>query len=259
MAKEPRKSRRTRSKPPELIVEGSDVADEVFGAPSAGKKASPKATSKTDPFLDEIYTKKSVNTTLDHRSYVGPKDKFDEIGMHQFKVMTKAGLKVTNNFLDIGCGAMRGGKFLLKYLDAGKYHGVEPNKPLLRKGLFVEVDEKLAREKKPNFKFNDNFNLAVFEEKFDFILAQSIFSHAAPEQIADCLKSAYDNVVSGGKFVFNYVKGGSDYTGKTWVYPNAAKYTELRMLEYVRKAGFSVEENDFKHPNGLTWIVAKKQ
>ena len=267
--RKPRTGRRksTETKPqtlPDPVIEGADAQCEV-GTPAVlpeGKSTGKtlfKNTVKSDPFLDEIYTKKSIDANLNHRSYVGPADRFDEIGMHQFKVMTKSGLKVTDSLLDLGCGAMRGGKFLLKYLDAKGYYGIEPNKALLKKGLFAEVTEQLAKEKKPNFKFNDNFNLAIFEKEFDFILAQSIFSHAAPEQIMDCLKSAYDSLASGGKFVFNYVKGASDYTGTTWVYPNAARYTELRMFEYVRKAGFSIEENDFKHPNGLTWIVAKKQ
>ena len=265
MVRKPRKSRRVKDEAPEPVVEGSEAPElstsggSVVGKTSLKADVSTKRKEKTDVFLDEIYIKEKIDAGLNHRNFVGPEAKFDEIGMHQFKVMTKTGLKVTDNLLDLGCGAMRGGKFLLKYLDAKGYHGIEPNKALLKKGLFAEVAEKLAREKKPNFKFNDNFNLAIFEKEFDFILAQSIFSHAAPGQITGCLRSAYKALTSGGKFVFNYAKGGSDYTGKTWVYPNAARYTELRMFEYVRKAGFSIEENNFKHPNGLTWIVAKKQ
>ena len=256
-----RKPRASRRKKPEdapaSVIEGSDAV--LAPVALVEEKVALKAPVKADPFLDEIYTKKMVDTALDHKKFVGPQDKFDEMGEHQFDVMKQVGVKKTSDVLDIGCGSMRGGKFLLDYLGAGKYHGIEPNEPLLKKGLFAEVDEALVREKTPKFRFNDNFELAVFGKEFDFVLAQAIFAHAAPQQIETCLRSAHEALVSGGKFIFSYLQGDASHKGSTWVYPNCTKYTEPDMLEYVTEAGFTIEENDFEHPVGLSWIVAKKQ
>ena len=267
--REPRKprirnaaKRKAVQKAPEPVVEGSEVvvtAAKEAVTPSKEVVAPTIKAVKTDPFLDEIYVKERIDFDLDHQKYVGPKDKFEAVGKHQFEVMIDAGLKADSNLLDIGCGAMRGGKFFLDFLDEGKYSGLEPNKALLKKGMHDEVKEEVAREKKPSFKYNDNFNLSIFEKEFDFIVAQAIFAHAAQGQIIACLKSAYDVLAPGGKFVFNYFVGANDYAGNDWVYPCCAKYTELKMLEFVRKAGFVIESNDFKHPVGLSWIIAKKQ
>jgi SAM-dependent methyltransferase len=264
MKREPRKrtgrrdvKRRAVQEAPKPVVEGSEASVEEEKAPAP--KVPVKKSKEADPFLDEIYVKKRIDMDLDHRKYVGPKDKFEVVGKHQFEVMIESGLKASSSLLDIGCGAMRGGKFFLEFLDEGNYCGIDPNKALLRKGLFAEVEEEVARSKKPSFKHNDNFNLSIFDREFDFIVAQAIFAHAAEDQIVACLKSAHDVLAPGGKFVFNYFLGESDYAGKEWVYPCCTKYTELKMLEFVRKAGFDIESNVFKHPVGLVWIVARKQ
>lgn len=246
MAKRGRKPKiKSTEKPQPTVDEKEDIQDEVVKEESS--------------FLDKVYAAPVSISELDHRSYVGPKDKYEEIGKHQTEVMKKSGLQSSHKLLDIGCGSLRGGKHLIGYLDRGNYCGIEPNEGLLKKGIKIELDEDIAKDKKPEFNHNNKFDLNVFDCKFDFILAQSIFSHACPEQILKCLKEAEAILNKGGKFVFNYIKGSSDYTGKIWVFPNGCRYTENRMLEFVRKAGLFIEESNFNHPNGLTWLIAIKQ
>lgn len=49
------------------------------------------------------------------------------------------GLKPTDKFLDFGCGALRNGIWLIKYLDAGNYYGIEHDKLMFEAGRDYEL------------------------------------------------------------------------------------------------------------------------
>ena len=236
----------------------NDVSDLVDEAPEVTE---PKVTEPkvTEPDTFEMVVKKGeVIPPMDHKSYVGPKEQYDEIGSHQVTLLKALGLRTMSKLLDIGCGSLRAGKYLIPYLNRGNYYGVEPNQGLLKTGLVKEVGFEVYEKKMPLFAFNDKFDFSVFDEEFDFVVAQSIFSHAAPAQIETCLKNAAATMKKGGILAFSYLKGGCDYTGQSWVYPNGVKYTEKTMLDFVKKAKLTVEKSKFTHPNGLTWIIVKK-
>ena len=61
--------------------------------------------------------------TMGHRNWVG--GGWDEIGKLQFDFLISRGLKPHHVFLDIACGSLRAGRFLIPYLDAGNYLGIE--------------------------------------------------------------------------------------------------------------------------------------
>ena len=103
-----RKPRASRRKKPEdapaPVIEGSDAVDITKGGPRASEtKVAPKAPVKVDPFLDEIYKQEKIDAALEHKKFVGPQDKFEEMGEHQFDVMKQVGVKKTSEVLDIGC------------------------------------------------------------------------------------------------------------------------------------------------------------
>ncbi|KAF0817854.1 hypothetical protein KIS4809_3372 [Bacillus sp. ZZV12-4809] len=52
-----------------------------------------------------------------------------EIGELQLKFMKEQGLQ-PNEMLKIGCGSLRGGIFFIKYLNKGKYTGLDLNSSL---------------------------------------------------------------------------------------------------------------------------------
>ncbi|MGL5080430.1 MAG: hypothetical protein ACRC8A_02975 [Microcoleaceae cyanobacterium] len=52
-----------------------------------------------------------------HRQFVG--GMWDEIGKLQFDFLLANNLKPSSKFLDVGCGALRGGIPFVPYLDKG--------------------------------------------------------------------------------------------------------------------------------------------
>src|SRR5215471_7701013 len=124
-----------------------------------------------------------------YTAYVGPPSEYDVMGATQFRLLTTLGLREHHSLLDFGCGSLRAGRLLIPYLLPGRYHGVEPNGWLLDDAIAHELGRDLIEIKKPKFRHEHDFSAAHFGVQFDFILAQSIFSHAGRDVVATALAS----------------------------------------------------------------------
>ena len=194
-----------------------------------------------------------------YRSAVGPPDKYDIIGALQFHVLVEQGLRDRHTLLDVGCGSLRGGRLFLPYLRSGKYFGIEPNKHLVIDGINEELGGSIWAVKKPTFHYSGAFDLTFFNTSFDFILAQSIFSHAAPAMIDTCLSEGKKVLKNTGKFIATYFVGPSSYTGSTWAQSPDARYTEHWMRARCNNHGFSYSRLEYGHPSGQTWFMMRHQ
>ncbi|MET4325708.1 hypothetical protein ABIB80_001531 [Bradyrhizobium sp. i1.15.2] len=57
--------------------------------------------------------------------------------------------------------------------------GLEPNAWATQDGLQAHFGQQLATRKSPTFVHDDDFTLTKFSRKFDYMMAHSIFTHAA--------------------------------------------------------------------------------
>jgi cyclopropane fatty-acyl-phospholipid synthase-like methyltransferase len=119
-----------------------------------------------------------------HRAAVG--GMWEEIGLLQFRFLTSRGLLPGHTLLDVGCGALRGGVHFVRYLDAGHYHGLDINPSLIEAGR-QELREAGLTERKPNLLVNDKFEASRFGVRFDYAMAQSVFTHLPMNHIVRCL------------------------------------------------------------------------
>ncbi len=190
-----------------------------------------------------------------YRAYVGPPEKYDLMSANQFNLLTLLGLREEHYFLDIGCGSLRGGRLFIPYLLPGRYFGMEPNRWLVEDGITSELGVDLQRIKRPTFSYDENFTLTVFNQQFDFILAQSVFSHAAALQISQCLSEARKVMKPGAIFAANFRLGEENYAGTEWVYPGGTKYTLEKMQSLVEEQQLCCRLIQWSHPNNLRWIV----
>jgi SAM-dependent methyltransferase len=190
-----------------------------------------------------------------HRKFVGPPEKYDLATAGQFSLLAALGLREDHTLLDIGCGSLRGGRLFIPYLAPEKYFGIEPEQWLIDQGIAAEVGRDLANIKKPAFSNDSNFTLTIFSRTFDFMLAQSIFSHATQKQIRRCLTEAKKALAPTGIFAATFFAGDTNYEGDDWVYPGLVYYTVEHFTKMAADAGLALKLLNWTHTNNQQWIA----
>jgi hypothetical protein len=157
----------------------------------------------------------------------GPLRLFTPAGREQLVALLAHGLESSSTVADIGCGALRGGRWLIPLLDPGHYCGVEPNKEMLQRGLRDYLDPDLVLLKRPQFSYNDRFDLSEFGVQFTHVMLRSVWTHSAKSQIESCLDSiatfGTSDVVALASLVPRVTSWRrpwrlrSDYKGMQWV------------------------------------------
>src|SRR5687768_2552037 len=116
-----------------------------------------------------------------YRAYVGPPDRYDFMSATQFALLHATGLREGHRVLDFGCGSLRLGRLLIPFLREGRYFGIDPNRWLIEDGIARELGYSAVTLKRPRFDTNSDFDCGVFERRFDFVVAQSIVTHAGAD------------------------------------------------------------------------------
>ncbi|MFB6187402.1 MAG: cyclopropane-fatty-acyl-phospholipid synthase family protein [Halobacteriaceae archaeon] len=209
-----------------------------------------KKGSYTDFYLKA--TKDNIDE--DPKGSVGPADLFEEVGEWQFQLLKRNGLEPEDSLLDIGCGVLRGGIHFIKYLQSGNYYGMDISEEALEKG-----EEFLRKEgleyKDPVLICNQDLS---FEEKklqnkkFDFILAQSVFTHLPRKEIKQCLDNIHKVLSDDGTFYATFNKSTDD------VYVKRRGIDRFHTLKFYEELAsetkVQVKEVPSNHPNGLSLL-----
>ena len=176
------------------------------------------------------------------------------MGRVQFEHLKYWGLVENHYLLDIGCGSLRGGRFAIRILEPGHYYGIDPNQWLIDEGIKHELGTELLRTKRPVFRNDADFNFSAFDCKFDFLMAQSIFSHTTQAQMRTIFAEAAKVMRGEGIFLATYIPGDTDYMGSEWSYPDGVKFTLGRMRALAAEAKLECEPVNWFHPK-QQWLV----
>lgn len=190
-----------------------------------------------------------------HRKYVGSGARYDLAAANQFGLLTALGLREEHRLLDIGCGSLRGGRLFIPYLAVGNYYGMEPNRWLIDDGIAQELGQDAIEIKQPTFSSDENFSLTTFGVEFDYMLAQSIFSHASQAHIRRCLSEARKCLKPDGIFAATFLEGDLPYEGEEWVYPGSSHYPLDFMMGLVQTCGLASRPLPWTHHNRQTWLL----
>lgn len=137
-----------------------------------------------------------------HRQIIG--GLWDELGSLQLDVLKSQGMKPHHLLLDIGCGCLRGGTKFADYLDSNNYYGIDLSKDLIEAGyereLTAEVRKKLPRS---NLVVTGDFDIP-FEVGFDYVIAQSVFTHLPLNDLKHCLFKLQKAMKPGAGFFVSF-------------------------------------------------------
>jgi hypothetical protein len=184
----------------------------------------------------------------DYKAFVGPVDRWDRQAALQFTVLVKLGLRGHHHLLDMGCGALRAGRLFIPYLDACCYFGIEPEEWLLCSGIRhglggTPKHSHLLELKEPTFiTGRRDFPAQEFGVTFHYAMAQSIFTHASPAQVRQCLHNVAGVLAPGGTFAATYQQGTPDNKRSEWTYPGCVNYTPQFMAAAGHDAGLAYRE-----------------
>jgi SAM-dependent methyltransferase len=187
------------------------------------------------------------------RAYVGPPKQWDFMGATQFRLLTTLGLRENHKLLDLGCGSLRAGRFLMMDLARGHYFGIEPNDWLIEDAITHDFGADLVALRKPRFLHNDQFDAAEFDERFDHIVAQSIFSHAGPEMVGQAMQNCAAVLARQGLILATIIRS-DDAPDLTVEAPGCTSYAPERVLELAAAAGLSGSALPWFHPR-RTWYA----
>jgi len=122
----------------------------------------------------------------------GPPELFERAGRESLIVLLENGLTAKSTVLDIGCGVLRGGRWIIPLLEPEHYCGIEPQPEMVERGLREFLPPEIARIKKPRFDHNHRFDFSVFGTRFTHFLARSVWTHASKPQIDTMLRGVRD-------------------------------------------------------------------
>lgn len=194
-----------------------------------------------------------------HRRDVGPVKRYDVMGAMQFNILVSLGLRDTHRLLDFGCGSLRGGRLFIPYLNAGLYAGVEPHVGLVEAGLQQELGYPPGwyGPKRPQFYYFDDFMISRHVPgQFDYVLAQSILSHAGEDVAETIIREVAAVLKPGGTFVATFFEGHAPRQ-QGWLGKGITAYPLSWISEIAAKHGLDCQRLRIKHPAGQTWVVMR--
>jgi SAM-dependent methyltransferase len=192
-----------------------------------------------------------------YRAYVGPPQDYDLIAAISFNLLTTLGLRQHHSVLDIGCGSLRIGRLLIPYLNAGKYCGLEPNRWLVEDGLHYEVGLDLMRIKQPRFYYDAHARCLPELDRFDFAIAQSIFSHCGVDLIRMWLTEASKRLEGNGMLLATYLPSTEASPVRGWVYPQCTAHPNETMEELADSVGLRIHRLTWPHPRQQWALFAR--
>jgi SAM-dependent methyltransferase len=173
---------------------------------------------------------------------------WEELGRLQYDYLVAGGLEPHHDLLDIGCGTLRGGRHFIRYLHPERYTGMDISSEAIAFGGRLVEEEGLA-DRRPTLLVSANRDLRFGElagRQFDFLLAQSVFSHLPAENIEECFTHVGQVMKPSSRFYFTFHEGArAERRGKKAFFYPLSFFQEL-----AAGHGFTVERRgDYAHPS----------
>lgn len=212
---------------------------------------------RQNDYLDAYRMHTDLRAKRDPKTAVG--GMWDEVGQMQIDFLTREGLAKNHRMFDIGCGTLRGGRHFIAHLDPEGYTGIDISEGVIEAGKQLLVDEGLI-DKRPRLIANTGGDLrfTMFtDETFDFILAQSVFTHLKKEHIEECFQNIGRLMSRGSRFYFTFYSGEESVRRG----PKSFQFPFSFFEKIAKENGFELIERseDYPHPRGQRMAYVKKR
>lgn len=133
---------------------------------------------------------------------VGPVKNWKTKRDFQIRFLKAMGLAPGHYLLDIGCGTLRGGMPLIKYLRRGHYCGIDVRKQALDEGR-KELQESGLGKKNPVLLHVTDISQLMMDRKYDYIWAFAVLIHMSDDMLHHTLACVKKHLADGGIFYAN--------------------------------------------------------
>ncbi len=206
-----------------------------------------------------------------HRGTVrGTKAFWDELGKLQLDYLVEQGLRPDHYVLDVGCGPLRAGVHFIGYLEPGHYAGVDKRGDTLERARKVELPRYGVEDKAPQLLVNGGFEFSKLGRKFDYAIAQSVFTHLPLNAILRCLVEMEKVLAPDGRFYATIYENpqGKKYLGEIQQSQRVTSYYDRDKYHYdletlgaaCRGTGLTMSyAGDWGHPDNQKMVVFARE
>lgn len=136
---------------------------------------------------------------------------------------------------------------------------MEPNKWLIEDAFKYEIGRDIISIKKPVFNYRSDFSIDEFGTTFDFVIAQSIFTHTGIELLKKCLIKVKMSLREQGIVLATFKEGDTDTEGDNWTYPDVVTFRPNTIANIAHDLGFVVTSIPWYRPRQTWYAFAKTQ
>ncbi len=133
-----------------------------------------------------------------HRRRIGGAT-WDSAGEQHFAFLRQHGLSSGNRVLDLGCGALRTGTHLLRFLEPGRYVGVDADAALIAAGINVEAPRAGVDPNRGAYLVTSVTDLSSVEGPFDVIFCTGLLEELAYESVARMFAASIPRLAADGR------------------------------------------------------------
>ncbi|MFQ5999445.1 MAG: class I SAM-dependent methyltransferase [Candidatus Bathyarchaeia archaeon] len=182
---------------------------------------------------------------------------WEEIGKLQFGFLLKNGLMPNHKLLDLGCGSLRGGIYFIRYLDRGNYFGMDISEEILKAAKKI-LRENFLEDKNPTLIHNTDLSFKELQgKKFDYIIAQSVFTHMPLCDIKECFQNVGRILKKDGVFFATFYES---LAIKTTTRGLAFHYPLKILTKLANEYNLKIEKlENYVHPRGQKMLKISKR
>ncbi len=239
----------------QILRLGKKIIKRLLGMEGADERV--KTIYEEKEYLEAYSQHTDLRIEADPQSAIG--GMWEEIGQLQFEFLTDKGLQPHHKMLDIGCGTLRGGRHFINYLNTGKYYGIDISSKAIAYAKQLVQQEGLS-EKSPCLLVSKNKDLKFMEfsgETFDYILAQSVFTHLKIEHIKECFENIGHIMHKKSVFYFTY-RNGEEY-GQTGLKDFCYPFSFFKSLAEQYRFKLHDCSKKYNHPRGQRMVELMRQ